>query len=689
MGTDSKPLMYIRQLVLVLLITLLPIVCLGGGIFHVFPPRLEDRAFAVARPALLVSRTTVTVSENGIHWRIDQTFLNDNEFPLKGVFLLPLEKHTHPVKPDVRVDGTLGAFSIVSADEFFPTLKQLTLSMSDPSLLGLAGLDILVVRPVGIGVGRQKSFSIRYELPLSIRNEQLDLRLALAGERYSLWPVGEFEIRVRFTMSRTVRTVFSPTHHLAVYREAPHRCLATARSRDAGIRHDFRLLTTFSGKDLNLRAFAHRSPGGPGAFMAFIEPPLVPDSGEDPAQDIVVLLDTSGSMAGAGFERAKAVAVAALERLRPGDRFNVMTLGTRPDRFSDRLMSVSRDHVLDAVRFVNSTSCGGGTDLYNGLISALELFVSRSRSNVVLLISDGKATIGITDARTIIEHIGKSNHGKPRIFVAASGNSADVALLDRLATSTKGGSIHLSTADDFDSTMKRFFSTISPPKVSDLSLDLQGAAIEDVVPAPIPDLFGSESAIVLGRYAGKADEECRANLRGKVGNRFITISRLLPLPHTALENPYIAEIWAMRQLALLAGKRRLKGPLPELVQKAANLSEDFGFINPVPIGRVPKADRAGSGLTHRAKLLWRLNTSFVPADVASDAFRIINGKVFRRNDTEWIDTAYKHDIASTTVRFLSDEYFSLLKAEPHLGAYFALGPQLTVVTGRRAIRVEP
>ena len=374
----------------VLLITLLPIVCPGGGILHVFPPKLEDRAFAVARPALLVSKTTVTVSENGIHRQIDQTFLNDNEFPLKGLFLLPLEKHTRPVTPDVRVDGAACAFGIVSAEEFFPTLKQLTLSMRDPSLLGLTGMDILMVRPIGIGVGRQKSFCIGYKLPRSIRDEQLDLRLPLAGERYSLGPVGEFEIRVRFTMSRTVRTVFSPTHHIAVYREAPHRCLATARSRDTGIRHDFRLLTTFSGKDLNLRAFAHRPPGGTGAFMAFIEPPFVPASGEDPAQDIVVLLDTSGSMAGAGFERAKAVAVAALERLRPGDRFNVMTLGTQPDRLADRLMTASRDHVLDAVRFVNSRSCGGGTDLYNSLISALEFFVTRSRSNVVLLISDGK-----------------------------------------------------------------------------------------------------------------------------------------------------------------------------------------------------------------------------------------------------------------------------------------------------------
>ena len=79
----------------------------------------------------------------------------------------------------------------------------------------------------------------------------------------------------------------------------------------------------------------------------------------------------------------------------------------------------------------------------------------------------------------------------------------------------------------------------------------------------------------------------------------------------------------MRQLALLAGKRRLKGPVPELAQKAATLSQEFGFINPIPMVRVPNAGRAGSDVTHWAKLLWRLNTSFVPADVASNDFKTV------------------------------------------------------------------
>ncbi len=674
---------------LVLLIMLIPMACFGGGILHVFPPKLEDKAFAVARPTLLVSRTMVTVSESGTSVRIDQTFLNNNEFPLEGLFLLPMKRNVRPAKLDVRVDGTRSPFSIISAEDFFPTLKELTLSMSDPSLLGLAGMDVLMIRPIGIGVGREKSFRIEYDLPSQLPDEQLDLSLSLAGERYSLGPVGEFEISIRFTMSRTVRTVFSPTNHVTILREAPHRCLVVTRARDTRVRNDFRLLTTFSGRDPNLRLYFHRYHGKQGTFMAFIEPPYVPATRTDPDQDLIVLLDTSGSMAQAGFEHAKAVAVSSLERLRPGDRFNVMTLGTHPGRFADRFMSGSRESVLEAVRFVNSRSCGGGSDLYNGLISALEFFVSKNRSNVLLLISDGKATVGITDAETIIEHVVASNQVKARIFVTALGNTSDVALLDRLATSTKGESVHISTADSYDLTMKCLFSRISPPRVSELSLDFQGASIENVVPSPIPDLFGSESAVVFGRFSGNNDETFRVTLRGKMEERVFTVSKTLALPRVSPEYSFIPKIWAMRQMALLAGKRRLKGPLPELAKKAANLAKEFGFINPALSGHDNSIHRVESGTADTAKLLWRFKSSYVPADVTSSTLRSVNGRVFRRDESEWMDTEYLPDLPTTNVQYLSDKYFSLLQSTPQIGAYLALGSKMTVVLGGRGIRVEP
>ena len=133
-------------LVIVVLCTLQPVDCSAGGILHVFAPELDGHAYAVARPAVLRSKSLITVSESTTEWRIDQTFYNNNEFPLKGIYLLPLGKTPPTDNPELAADLITTPGELLSPEQFFPTLKELTRSMNDPSLLGLAGQHVLVVK---------------------------------------------------------------------------------------------------------------------------------------------------------------------------------------------------------------------------------------------------------------------------------------------------------------------------------------------------------------------------------------------------------------------------------------------------------------------------------------------------------------------------------------------------------------
>lgn len=120
----------------------------SGGILHASPPRVGPEAYAVARATVVVSRTWVTVSDDEMSCRFEQTFLNDNDLPLEGMFLFPLETGGPLLAPQVRVDGIVQRHTVMSHDEFFPLLKELTTTTQDPSLLGLAGKSVLVVRSV-------------------------------------------------------------------------------------------------------------------------------------------------------------------------------------------------------------------------------------------------------------------------------------------------------------------------------------------------------------------------------------------------------------------------------------------------------------------------------------------------------------------------------------------------------------
>jgi Ca-activated chloride channel family protein len=659
----------------------------GGGILHTFSPALKDEVFAVARPGVMVSKTLVTVSESSIEYKFDQTFVNDNDLPLEGSYLFPLPDRAELSELDVRVDGAATKAKIVTTDRFFPILKTWISNSKDPTLLELAGKDILMIRSVYLGPHQQKSFHLSFKTPISIENDQLDLFVTLAGERYALGPVGTFEIIVRSKMDRPIRTVFSPTHHIMTLREAPHRCLVTLKSIQSRVRSDFRLLMTYSWDDPDFKVFTHRSGAQKGAFAVFIEPPLTEREIEKREADIVFVLDRSGSIGTGALEQAKRAVIFGLEKLSGGDRFNVLTIGSHVGKLADRLMESASDNIAEAVRFVNATESEGGTDLYNGIMTALEQFTSLKRFGIIIFAGDGRPTVGVTDPEVILEDIKRNNRFKARIYVLASGKEADIALLDRMAISSRGALSHFSAKENFPIMIKEFFAKISPPIISQLTLTFPKLAVEDVAPERLPDL-GQEGTIVLGRYRGKDDAVSTVRLEGRIGGRIKTVSRNCLFPRQSASNSYIQRLWAMRRVAALSEKELLRIGEPKEREQLSALAKEYGFRLPLGISPevLPVTARAARQ-KNSGELLWRFKTSNVAADVLSDSIKDVNEKSFRFENGAWVDTLYQSSMPARTVQFLSDEYFDLVKANVHLGAYFSLGPQVTVVLDQVAIKV--
>jgi Ca-activated chloride channel homolog len=674
----------ICPLILALFLLVVPVPCLGGGIFHVFPPTLKDETFAVARLSVLLSRTLVTISESYIEYRIDQTFFNDNDYPLDGLFLLPVGHNQASTKPEVRVDGSPTPFSLLTSRDFMPMLRNLTVSMKDPSLLGLAGASMIVVQPIHIGVREQKSLRVLYREPVALENDALEFLLPLAGERYSRGPVGELDIRVRLKMSRPVRTVFSPSHHLTITREALHRCLAEAKTIGKRVRHDFRLLATFSGDDLDLRLFTDRSPGKKGTFMALVSPPFVPAKGKELDKDIVYLMDASGSMAKADLESARKAIIFGLERLRPADRFNVLTIGTRTGRMADNLVPATPDNLVKAVQFVNSTQGGGGTDMYNGLINALDQFTSRRRPGTLIFLGDGRATVGTTNREVIDEDVRRNNKLRARIFVLTMGD-ADVAMLDKLAVSNRGALFRLTGNEEFSSAMDRFFAGISPPQASELSITFEDIPVQQLEPESIPDLFGQDTIFLFGRYDAADDMSSKVRLRGKVQGRAKTVTQSFLFPRVDQTHPYIPRLWAMRRVGRLLEKESLKGSDPNLRKEIAVLATEFGFR--LPGTAAMPAEHVSPAANDTGSLLWSYKMSPVVEDVESDQFRSVEGKVFRLDKGLWVDSEYRAATQARKVRFLSDEYFSLLADDPIVGRYLALGSDVMLVSDKGPVRI--
>jgi len=66
----------------------------------------------------------------------------------------------------------------------------------------------------------------------------------------------------------------------------------------------------------------------------------------------------------------------------------------------------------------------------------------------------------------------------------------------------------------------------------------------------------------------------------------------------------------------------------------------------------------------------------------------VEGKTFEYVLGFWVDEEFKKETETVEVKYLSDAYFELIKREPKLQKIFALGENVVVVLGAKAIVIQ-
>jgi len=147
---------------------------------------------------------------------------------------------------------------------------------------------------------------------------------------------------------------------------------------------------------------------------------------------ITFVLDTSGSMGGAGIERERAAVLAIAKTLAPGDIVNAVTWNSSNNIvMNGHQVTGSNDPAI--VAMANGLEAGGGTDLHAGLVAGYQLAEAKyglDRLNRVLLISDGGANIGVTDADLI--GLKSQDADKEGIYMVGVGTGPALGYFDQL-----------------------------------------------------------------------------------------------------------------------------------------------------------------------------------------------------------------------------------------------------------------
>ncbi len=674
---------------------------LADGIIIPFPPK--PPLPPVSALEIKFHRVNVSIKDQVAVTRVDQLFYNPNPFPIEGVYVFPFPEDAAISAFSMYVDGKRLEGRLLRKEEARRLYEEIVRKSKDPALLEYIGRNAFQASLFPIPPGGERRIQVEYTQVLPSEGGLVKYIYPLDTERFSARPIEEVAINVEINSRKPLKLVYSPSHEIRVEREGENKAIVGYEERNVLPDRDFALYFSFSPDEVGFGLLSYKPADEDGFFILFLSPPIRQEE-EKVAKDVIFVLDVSGSMEGEKLRQAREALKFVLSRLNEGDRFNILAFSTGVNRFADSLVPVSERG--KALEFAEELSAGGSTNIYQALLEALADV--EERPTYLLFLTDGLPTVGVTDVRRIVEEVGRRVPGNVRLFTFGVGDDVNTFLLDRLASEHRGISTYVKPGEDLEKAISTFYSRISSPVLTDLSLEFKGVRVRDLYPSPLPDLFAGTQLVVVGRYrdGGRAS----VTLKGRRGEREEAFSWEADFASKGRED-FIARIWAARRIGYLMEQIALHGENREMVEEIVELSLRYGIMTPytsflveeemlTPEGRDEAVKRLMPGLSMapeasfgaqavgKSMVQRGLKETAAAPPALSPKLKQLGAKTFILKEGVWIDTAFERGRVETVkVPFGSEAYFRLLADNPSLGQYFSLGKRVIVVEKGTAYEV--
>ncbi|HUG61144.1 MAG TPA: VWA domain-containing protein, partial [Methylomirabilota bacterium] len=316
-------------------------------------------------------------------------------------------------------------------------------------------------------------------------------------------------------------------------------------------------------------------------------------------REVTLVIDRSGSMAGEKLDQARAAALQVLEGLGPDEQFNIIVYNEAVEQFSQFPLLASRENILRARQYINGVRVSGGTNIHDALLAATRQAKREKSVPIVLFMTDGLPTIGVTSEQQIRKAVTDANVERRRIFTFGVGVDVNTPLLSRLADDSRATATYVLPEENVEVKVAAVFRRLTGPllaypqiEVTDAAGNTLPGAVTDLLPARLPDIFANDQVVLAGRYHER--RPLRFRLSGDDGARRREFDFAFE-PGDA-RNPFVPRLWAMRKIAVLTEALRDLGAdsaltgltgdqvrpddprVKELVDEIVRLSTEHGIL---------------------------------------------------------------------------------------------------------------
>src|SRR5262249_39469058 len=183
----------------------------------------------------------------------------------------------------------------------------------------------------------------------------------------------DFTMTVSIKNATPIQSVYSPTHAVAIRRISDREVVAEFEKNQSMLDKDFQLFYGLGDQTIGLTPIFYKPVAGDdGYFMMLISPQIEAAMARRIPRDLVMVLDTSGSLSDLKMDQAKKALKFCLSQLKEDDRFALLGFSTTVNRFKETLLPADEDNRERARKWVNDLQAGGGTAILPALNAALD-----------------------------------------------------------------------------------------------------------------------------------------------------------------------------------------------------------------------------------------------------------------------------------------------------------------------------
>ena len=305
-------------------------------------------------------------------------------------------------------------------------------------------------------------------------------------------------------------------------------------------------------------------------------------------RELILIIDTSGSMGGESIRQARAALDLALSQLQPGDRFNVAEFNSTLNPWRPAAVAAIPEAVQQARAWVDQLQARGGTEMAPALSFALSGHAPPGYVRQVLFATDG----AVDDPNGLMRLIDRQR-GDSRLFPIGIGSAPNAGFLQAAARHGRGSETLIADRTAMDTKMHELLQKLDHPAMRELHVDWPAGT--QAYPRQLPDLYLGEPLLVTAKLATPIT---RVQVRGQLADRTWTVPADLSDATTA---PGLDRLWAQARIADLTDQLARGGESTALVEQitdtalAAHLVSRYTSL--VAVDRTPSRS-ADAALRH-------------------------------------------------------------------------------------------